>query len=142
MKEVRKALGLSQTAFADRMAFGRAYVSLIERGVAKNPSRRFLEQLSMMEGEANIHQDVTNILHSKSKRGEAQDLPPDESRMPYHHCPGPQSRIRDDPGVLIGTSDESAFRDAVRQLSELHERNPQAFAVVAAMISGLHQKQP
>ena len=46
MKELRKASGLSQEAFADKCGFARSYMSRIERGGA-NPSLDAVEVIAV-----------------------------------------------------------------------------------------------
>ena len=49
VKELRKATGLSQEAFADHCGFARSYMSRIERGGA-NPSLDAIETLATAFG--------------------------------------------------------------------------------------------
>jgi phage repressor protein C with HTH and peptisase S24 domain len=53
--DVRDSLGLSQEEFAKRIGFSRNYVSRIETGKSKNPSRKFLRELEASQSEANAH---------------------------------------------------------------------------------------
>jgi len=46
-------MGLTISAFADRMAYDRNYVSAVEKG-AREPGPRFLKQLAILEREAGL----------------------------------------------------------------------------------------
>ena len=122
---IRERLKLSQADFAKRMRYGRHYVSMIERGVALNPSPRFLEQLEMLEREADI-----DDCSSKERLTETNMHQP---------LPERESRIKDE-AALFGKPQAPAidFAACIKMLTELHERSPQAFDSAAAMIKGLY----
>lgn len=74
---------------------------------------------------------------------EIQDLHPlrhAPSNMPPHSEPDSvYSRQREDPAPMApGAAGGFDFAQCVKFLSDLHERNPQAFRAAAAMIKGLH----
>lgn len=56
LKDLRKALGLSQEGLAQRMRFGRHYISLLERDTEgkRQPSQRFMLELESLEREVDV----------------------------------------------------------------------------------------
>lgn len=55
ISDVRAKLDLTQAQFAERIGFSRNYISRLETGTSKNPSRKFLKELEQMEAEARVH---------------------------------------------------------------------------------------
>lgn len=146
VRRVREALGLSQTAFANRMRYGRQHISNVEREVT-TPGRRFLEQLAMLEREVAIKSTgdvkaVTQIStldrgidqsHERRVKEDTAALSP-----PPHHFD--RTLIGADPGSSIrDLLPHEQYAAAVNMIGHLFEHHPDAFKAMMISLRGIYE---
>jgi transcriptional regulator with XRE-family HTH domain len=141
---VREALNLSQTAFAERMRYGRQHVSSVERG--KTPAgKRFLEQLRLLEREvairsASVGNTMTDI--QPLNRGVARiatgsvERPPAEVMPPPHHVDPPF--LREEKGTH---PTQKEYAEAVHIIGKLLDRDPEGFRQVLKYMKFIDQEK-
>lgn len=137
VRQVREALGMSQTDFAERMRYGRQHISSIERG--KTPAgRRFMEQLAMLEREVAIR---TTGAGNASSEPAGQNVLSDSDEMTPPHTIEPH-RLREEPGSYGAEKPPPSHNDyleAIKILNRLMDRSPDSFRVALATLRAMDQ---
>jgi transcriptional regulator with XRE-family HTH domain len=131
-KEFRRKSGMTQPELAAHLIKSPGYISQIERGLV-DPGGLLLEKFESLENSPLYNPDARTVSASDS-----QLLRSAPSNMPPHQEPPTGERIKKDPN-LFGSSGDVDFAQCIKWLSEIHDRHPQAFRPLAAMIKGLYE---
>ena len=129
-KTFRENSGMTQEQLAAHLIKSTGYISQIERGLVV-PGGLLLEKFETLE-----RSPVYSRREHALSVGDTQLLRSAPSNMPPHQDMPPEGfHLREDPPRAIGG--EMDFAQCIKCLSEIHDRHPQAFQSLAAMIKGL-----
>lgn len=132
VRQVREALGMSQTEFAKHMMYGRQHVSSIERGKTP-PGKRFLQQLEMLEHNARFKTEE-DAFPSDYASGRVNEDAPLYS-MPPHRLP----ESRWDKPTTMTKGDPKDFAEAINMVTHLFQHHPSAFQAVMVTLRGFYE---
>lgn len=123
---VRTARGWTQGQLAEHIRYGRHYVSLVERGQAKNPRPRFVEAIELLEREA----------AATSSSGESNIFVAREPQLSPPHF-FQEARTKDDAPTFGSGCGAEEYTEAVELLGKLFHTKPAIFKSALMMLRGL-----